>query len=340
MDHGGDITSAARSYGIDRQIMLDLSTGISPRSWPVPASLLDTADWRSLPQREDEAILKDAARKSWSLADNAAIAVAPGSQTLISLLPILRSRARVYIPDPAYTEHGEAWRNAGHHIITYPAGKLPHDPEDGSSPQVVIAVQPGNPLGETISVEALAEQADRLAEKGGLVVVDEAFIDLMPEMSLASFAGTPGLIVLRSFGKFFGLAGIRLGLAIGCMEDISILTRQLGPWSTSTPALKIGAAALSDTGFAEEQREFLAVSSQKLRAILDKHGLEVIGGTDLYALVEVQDAGGLHVHLAKRGIWTRIFSYAPQWIRFGLTGEVEAEQRLDAALSDWRQNSK
>jgi len=340
MDHGGDITSAAHRYGIAPEIMLDLSTGISPRPWPVPAALLDPAGWTSLPQREDEDRLKDAARQAWSLDRDAAIAVAPGSQILISLLPVLRSGARVWIPDPAYSEHGNSWRNAGHDIMTYPAGNLPDQLDAASSPQVLIAVQPGNPLGETIPPAILAEQAARLAGTGGLVVVDEAFIDLMPDMSLAPFAGRPGLIVLRSFGKFFGLAGLRLGMAIGYAEDIAVLEQKLGPWATSTPALNIGAAALSDTSFAEDQRSFLAISGQRLRTMLDKYGLEVIGGTDLYSLAEVPEAGRLHEYLARKGIWTRIFSYAPQWIRFGLPGEAEAEQRLDAALSDWRQNSK
>lgn len=340
MDHGGDIISAARRFGIDPGDMLDLSTGISPRPWPVPAPLHDPVQWQSLPQKEDEERLKDQARQAWSLADDAAIATAPGSQILISLLPMLRGGARVFIPSPAYSEHGKAWQNAGHEIITYPAGDLPACPGGGSVLEVLIAVQPGNPLGEVVPVAVLAERAAQLAEKGGVVVVDEAFIDVMPGMSLAPYAGRPGLVVLRSFGKFYGLAGLRLGMAIGCAEDIAKLELLLGPWATSTPALRIGAAAIADTAFAEDQRAFLAAGCLRLKAMLDRHGLAVIGGTDLFVLAEVPKAAALQDHLARQGIWTRVFPDAPGWIRFGLPGEAEDEGRLDRALTDWRQHSK
>jgi len=340
MEHGGDIISAARKFGLDPGDMLDLSSGISPRPWPVSASLHDPASWQSLPQQEDEDKLKDRARQAWSLADDAAIAIAPGSQILISLMPMLRGGARVFIPSPAYSEHGKAWQSAGHEIITYPAGDLPCSSGRADLPEVLIVVQPGNPLGEVAPVAALAERAAHMADKGGLVVVDEAFIDVMPGMSLASYAGRPGLVVLRSFGKFYGLAGLRLGMALGCAEDIAMLETLLGPWATSTPALRIGAAAIGDTAFAEHQRAFLAAASHRLSTTLKRHGLAVIGGTDLFVLADVPEAGRVQQHLARQGIWTRIFPYAPGWIRFGIPGEAEAERRLDAALTDWRQHSK
>jgi len=341
MDHGGDILSAAKRFGIDPRTMLDLSTGISPRAWPVPAELLAPADWKSLPQREDEEALMAAAGVAWALPREAALLAAPGSQILISLLPWLRRDARVFVPDPAYGEHARAWQNAGHEIMTYPAGLLPDmAAKTPGRTDVLIVVQPGNPLGETVPVKALVERAADLAESGGLVIVDEAFIDLMPAMSVAPHAGRPGLVVLRSFGKFFGLAGLRLGMALGSVGDIERLSALLGPWATSTLALRVGAAALADRDFAESQRAFLAAGSARFRKILEKHDIAVIGGTDLYALAEVKDAQRLQEFLARAGIWTRIFSYAPGWIRLGLPGDAAAEAQLDKALADWRKHSK
>ena len=311
-EHGGDLSELMHRYGHAPEDILDLSTGIAPRSWPIPFDLCDVAAWQPLPQARDEEALRQAARASLGLDAKAAICLAPGSQILINLVASLRPAGRVLIPEPAYAEHAAAWSRCGHDISYYDAGTCP----DGTS-GCVVAVQPGNPAGDHLPPDALAELAGRLAENDGLLVVDEAFADLIPGASLAPYCGAEGLIVLRSFGKFYGLAGLRLGLALGHREEMTRLTEMMGPWAVSTPALQIGAAALADIDFQEQQRQWTGRQHDALVAVLNRHGITRIGGTPLYVLAEVNDAASLQNHLG-RAIWTRVFSYHKGWIRFGL----------------------
>ena len=328
-EHGGDLSALMQRYGHAPADILDLSTGIAPRSWPIPSALCDVARWQPLPQARDEAALRQAAQASLGLDASAAICIAPGSQILINLVATLRPAGRVLIPEPAYAEHAAAWSRCGHDIGFYAAGTCP-DAASGC----VVAVQPGNPAGDHLPPAALAELAGRLAKKGGLLVVDEAFADLIPGASLAPYCGIEGLIVLRSFGKFFGLAGLRLGLALGPQQDITRLTEMMGPWAVSTPALQIGAAALADIDFQHQQRQWISRQHDSLVAVLDRHGIRRVGGTPLYVLAEVEDAASLQNHLAKAAIWTRVFAYHKGWIRFGLAADAAGLSRLDDALAD------
>lgn len=332
--HGGDLGDVISRFGFAPSEILDLSTGIAPRSWPVPPSLLNPADWQNLPQKADEEALKESARVALNLADNAHIALAPGSQILINLVAQLRPAHTVMIPDPAYAEHASAWRQAGHDIIRYPAGNLTEAAtrREGCS---LVAVQPGNPLGEVLAPADLAGFAERLHDQGGLVIVDEAFADLMPAVSLTPMAGMPGLIVLRSFGKFYGLAGLRLGLALGHEDDMQKLENLMGPWAVSTPALRIGAAALADQAFQDAQRHWLQAEHDKLVALLQRHQIKPVGGTSLYVLAEVENARALQDHLAAAAIWTRVFERNDRWIRFGLPGDDQGFDRLDQALASF-----
>ncbi|MGC6484385.1 MAG: threonine-phosphate decarboxylase CobD [Candidatus Puniceispirillales bacterium] len=334
--HGGDLEALMRRHGFAAEEILDLSTGIAPRSWPVPPSLLNPASWQPLPQSRDETALIEAARRSLNLDESAAVCLAPGSQILINLAARLRPPGQVLVPQPAYTEHERAWAACGHGIGHYEAGTQP----PSATADTVIAVQPGNPMGDHLPPEDWCDHADQLAEKGGLLVVDEAFADLIPEASLTRYCGREGLLVLRSFGKFYGLAGLRLGLAIGHQDDISRLQAMLGPWAVSTPALQIGAAALADTAFQEAQRQWIKAAHKQLVSVLEHHGITRIGGTGLYVLAAVDDAARLQDHLGKAAIWTRIFEGRPGWIRFGLPGDDTGLARLDAALADWREGIK
>lgn len=333
MEHGGNIRQAETRFGHAAGSMLDLSTGICPRSWPVPADLLNAADWRDLPQEEDEIALAEALRSSITVPDDAAILAAPGSQILISLMPLLGKAGPVHLPDPVYGEHAAAWQQHGFETRPHPAASLPV--MAGGS---LVVVQPGNPMGERHDPAAILAAAEVAAETGGLVVVDEAFADLDPAASVLPWASRPGLIVLRSFGKFYGLAGLRLGLAIGAAGDIARLRQLIGPWAVSTLALKIGTLALADHAFQHDQRDWIRDHHALLAAILDRHGLEAIGGTGLYTLIADDDASGLHRYLAEAGIWVRAFAREPRWLRFGLADRAGLE-RLDAALGCWRRRT-
>ena len=355
MKHGGNIRQAEAIYGHAFGTMLDLSTGICPRAWPLPLSkglpdggVLDTDTLRDLPQEEDEKALIDAFYKNTSVHGDAAVAIAPGSQILINLVPLLASKdggdarqgASVAIPNPAYGEHEQAWQHQGFVVQHYEAGKLPIACRDKSICQNLVIVQPGNPLGEVLDIDKVLDSVSTITrESGGLVVVDEAFADLMDEASLLPYAGRKGLIVLRSFGKFYGLAGIRLGFAAGNSDDINHLKNLLGPWAVSTPALRIGAAAIADRDFQDDQRQWIAKHYQSLLGMLENHGFMIIGGTGLYVLIEHDKAVDLHRHLGVAGIWTRVFEAQPKWLRIGLT-DADGREKLQAALADWCQQSK
>ena len=342
MKHGGNFTEAAQAFGLDASEIIDLSTGISPRSYPIEGFNLSARHWRDLPQAETEQALISAMRTAWNVDSDAEIVLTPGSGISINMAAVIwgqsrRDQSKVLIPAPVYSEHEIAWQSLGHGIEYYQAGTIPtlkreQSSEDASAPSIVIAVQPGNPLGNSAEPDEWLELIDELAEKNGLLVMDEAFIDLMPSKSLAPFAGRKGLMIIRSFGKFYGLAGLRLGAAIGHADDMALLKQFLGPWAVSTPALEIGLAAINDNHWAEGQRLWAKQEMAQLLETLSPSGLVHIGGTDLYALMEMQNAKNLHLHLAKHGIWTRIFEKYPHWIRFGLPMNTAERERLRQAL--------
>ncbi|HVI51800.1 MAG TPA: threonine-phosphate decarboxylase CobD [Candidatus Sulfotelmatobacter sp.] len=325
--HGGDLVSAELRFGRPELGWLDLSTGINPYAYPVPE--LAPARWERLPESSLEGALRLAAAETYGLPNPEQIVCAPGTQILIQLLPRLRPFSNVAIVGPTYGEHTTCWTNAGHQV-------LPCETLDRiGDAQVVVVVNPNNPDGHRHDPQRLLEIADDLARKGGLLVLDEAFCDVCPELSLASQAG-PGLLVLRSFGKFYGLAGLRLGFALCDKAQARLLRQVLGPWAVGGPALEIGRLALQDTAWAERTRHLLAQEAAQLDNLLVQSGFSVIGGTSLFRLVNASRAWALYEFLGQRGILVRPFTASPRWLRFGLPPGQTARDRLADALSEWR----
>jgi cobalamin biosynthetic protein CobC len=204
------------------------------------------------------------------------------------------------------------------------------DPSDRAD--VVIVVNPNNPTGRLISANALREVASKLARKGGLLIVDEAFIDVLPEAASLTGDLPPATIVLRSFGKIYGLAGLRLGFAIADSSLARRLRAELGPWAVSGPALAIGQTALRDESWLSETVTRLRSDQARLDRMLESAGFTLIGGTPLFRLVRHSGAIGVVENLGHHGIHVRAFSHEPQWLRFGLPGNEPARQRLSIAL--------
>src|SRR5580692_3875849 len=262
MKHGGDLTEAIARYGGSPQMWLDLSTGVNPWPWPIPAHL--PADiWQRLPSRADEEALVAAAREAYAVPAVAEIVAASGTQSLIQWLPRLASEGPVAIVEPTYNEHAPAWRMAGHEVIA--CADL-----DDLPPAVrhAVVVNPNNPNGRVISRAALARVAARLQERGGWLVVDEAFADIEPDISVIGLCPDLPVVVLRSFGKFYGLAGLRLGFAIASPDIARRMALALGPWACSGPALTIGAAALRDRAWAGRARLAIQREAGKVDAVL------------------------------------------------------------------------
>jgi cobalamin biosynthetic protein CobC len=324
VSHGGDLAAATARFGEPREGWLDLSTGINPCPYPLPP--LSESTWTRLPQRDRAAALLAAARRCYRVAPAAGLVAGPGTQAIIQWLPRLLPATRICVHGPTYGEHAAAWRDAGHAVA----------PDVEAAAAVEVFVNPNNPDGCVWPRDALLAAAARCAAAGGFAVVDEAFADLDPEAGLGPSSGTDGLMVLRSFGKFFGLAGLRIGFAFGDSTQIERLGRAMGPWAVSGPALEVAEAALSDTAWIEETRARLRSLRQRLDGVLGDAGLEILGGTDLFRLIRCDDAASLHAHLGARGILTRIFGDEPGWIRFGLPGDDTAFARLTQALASLR----
>jgi cobalamin biosynthetic protein CobC len=326
MKHGGDLTEAMAQHGGTPDDWLDLSTGINPRPWPVPA--LPDASWQRLPSHADETRLLDAARAAYNVPADVEIAVAPGTQMLIQWLPRLAPEGAVAIVSPTYNEHATAWNVAGHNVIAV-AG-LDAVPKHARH---VLIVNPNNPDGRIVGHAALAQIATTLQERGGWLVIDEAFADVDPASSAITLCRDLPVIVLRSFGKFYGLAGLRLGFVIGGPEIVQRCTAALGPWACSGPAIAVGAAALQDHVWAERTRTDLHRQAQQLDNVLRAAGFIIVGGTDLFRLAQHPHASLYHERLARKHIWCRSFDWASELLRFGLPGDDAGLARLASALA-------
>ena len=324
LEHGGRLRSAARQYGIPLADWIDLSTGINPQSYPVQA--IDPACWNRLPEENDG--LEAAAAAYYG---NDRLLALPGSQAAIQALPGLFSPVVVACLSPLYEEHPQAWERCGHKLR-----RLPNLPRmlAAMTPSVLLC-NPNNPTATSIPRETLLEAAEQLRKRGGWLIVDEAFGDPAPENCIASLAGSdaaPNLIVLRSLGKFFGLAGARVGFLFGERGKLDRLREVLGPWPVSHPSRAVAKQALQDSAWQAAARAKLAVDSQRLADMLAPLG--EVSRTALFCTVKTGQTDELFEHFAQRAILTRHYA-ATDLLRFGLP-EGEAQlQRLAAALAEW-----
>ncbi|TCS73943.1 L-threonine O-3-phosphate decarboxylase [Sulfuritortus calidifontis] len=323
LEHGGRLQRAAQQYGIPLGDWLDLSTGINPQAWPVPP--IPDSVWSRLPEEEDG--LTQAACDYYGSAHVLPVA---GSQAAIQALPHLRPRGRVGVISPGYAEHAHAWRVAGHNVMP-----LPHESPGRAigACDVVVLIQPNNPTGTRLPKEALLAWHAELSARGGWLVVDEAFMDATPEASLAAFTDRPGLIVLRSLGKFFGLAGARVGFVLARPDLLQRLAERLGPWPVANASRYIARQALRDTAWQQATRPRLQAASRRLAELLRENGLAAEGGCALFQWLRTESAHDIHKRLARRGILTRCFE-EPASLRFGLPGSEAEWARLASALSE------
>jgi cobalamin biosynthesis protein CobC len=304
--------------------LIDLSTGINPHPYPLPPLTPDL--FTRLPEPEAlERLAATAARGYGASADQ--VVVAPGTQSLLAPVLALAAPSRAAILGPTYAEHARVAALVGHRVEEVRAF------EALTGADLAIVVNPNNPDGRITSRLALLALAEVKRRRGGLVVVDEAFAEVGPPgLSVAPEVGRGDLVVLRSFGKFYGLAGLRLGFALAAAPLAARLRATFGPWPIAGPALAAGEAALADAGWAKAMREVLAQEAARLDLLLTDTGLEVVGGTSLFRLVRAAAAPGLADHLGRAGIVVRRFAEAPTSLRFGLPGNRAAWERLAAAL--------
>ena len=319
ISHGGGLIAARARFPMATAPWIDLSTGINPLPYPVPD--LRPEVYHRLPEPEEVRQLEAAAAQAYGVADPRTVVGAPGTQILISLLPHLLRPGRVAIVGPTYAEHAAAWAAAGRMVsVVADLASL-----DGAP--VAVLCNPNNPDGRRIHGTELAAFARRV----GVLIVDEAFADLEePGLSLAP-ALPPNAIVLRSFGKTYGLAGLRLGFAVASLSMARTIRNALGPWAVNGPAVALGTAALADAGWRDATRARLQADSTRLDALLMQGGLQVVGGTLLFRLAQHAGATAIFDRLGQAGILVRRFEAEPSWLRFGIPGG--GWERIEATLS-------
>ncbi|SLN72804.1 Histidinol-phosphate aminotransferase 2 [Roseovarius albus] len=307
-DHGGGLDAAMARFGGTRADWVDLSTGINPVPYPLPEISADA--WAALPDQKAEDQLIDAARRFWNVTDDLSLLAAPGASSLIAQLPCLipQGSKRVHIPTPTYNEHAAGFAAHGWNKVN-------------DTPDVRVIVHPNNPTGHWYGALDL---------DAPFTVIDESFADVAPERSMIGHANN-STIILKSFGKFWGLAGLRLGFAIGPSDLIERLSERLGPWAVSGPALRIATAALTDHGWATETRARLNDDAARLDNLMTKAGAELEGGISLFRLYRVDNATAWQERLAAHHVWSRIFPYSEHYLRLGLPTPQEWAQ-LETAL--------
>ena len=327
LEHGGRLREAAAHYQIPLENWLDLSTGINPESWPVPA--LSQSSWQRLPESNDG--LEAAAAAYYGNPNLLAVA---GSQAAIQLLPTLLPRAVIACISPLYAEHPQAWSQAGHKLRFLQNALLPR--ALAAATPYVLLCNPNNPTADRHPYDATVDAAKQLKKRGGWLIVDEAFIDPTPEYSLTPLAGTadaPNLIIFRSLGKFFGLAGARVGFLFAAPDILAKMAEAMGPWAIAGPSREAARLALSDTTWQNRMRPQLLAAGERLHQLLTPLG--EVKSTALFATLTSPHAGELHEALARQGILVRRFDQQPL-LRFGLPADEAGWQRLSKALSAWK----
>lgn len=319
--HGGRLAEARRKHPSAPTPWLDLSTGINPEGWRRGRAPL--AALARLPDPAEVAALEAAAAEFFGC-DPARVVAVSGAEAGLRLLPSVLDTARVAIASPTYGSHAEAWKLAGIRVTEVERSVLFRQPTDA-----FVVVNPNNPDGTLTSGAELVAGA-----AGRWLVIDESFIETAPEMSAIPVMGDR-TIVLRSFGKFHGLAGVRLGFVVASPELAARLRRRIGDWPVGADAIAMGIAAYGDMAWAERTRRRLARDAARLDGLLVEAGFEVIGGTSLFRLTRSGDAKRRANALAEQGVLVRIFAHDATLIRVGLPGRADWP-RLRAALETLR----
>ena len=321
IEHGGDLHEARRRFGEPDGGWIDLSTGINPN--PFPFTPPPAVCWQRLPEDGDG--LAETAAAVYGAPRSLPV---PGSQAAISWLPALWPPSRVAIHFPEYGEHAAAWGRAGHRVDRISRQRITDGPGADDPWRFLVLSNPGNPLGTLHAPDTLRAWRTALEARGGALVVDEAFMDAQKEaLSLAPEAGGPGLVVLRSLGKFYGLAGARLGFALAEPRILEPLAARLGPWPVAGPTRTVALQALRDENWRAAERHRLTEAAARLDGLLAQEGWTARGACPLFRWVAVEKPAAAQSRLAQGGVWTRRFD-DPPGLRIGLPGPEEAWQRL------------
>ena len=315
-DHGGNLDTAMAKWGGSPEEWIDLSTGINSSPYPLPE--FDDRAWADLPMRSDIELLRETARMAYGCA--AGVLPVAGAQAAIQMIPVSRKPGLVRVLGPTYNEHAASFARSGWTVETV------ERPTALDGADAAVVVNPNNPDGRVLAPEQLRAISTRV----GLLVVDESFVDPRPDISLAREI-PDNTLVLRSFGKFYGLAGLRLGFVLGGEVRLAALAELAGPWPVSGVAIRVGQVALADGAWRKATAARLARDAGRLDDLAKTGGWEVVGGSELFRLYRVPDADDAQVQLASERVWSRTFQYSKDWLRLGIPGP-DHWLRVEAAL--------
>lgn len=321
-DHGGNLDTAIARFGGAAADWLDLSTGINPTSYPLPQLAADC--WRELPSENALAGLRLAAQEAYDTP--ARVIPMNGAQAVIQVVPRLRPPGRAAVLAPTYNEHAAALRACGWQVDEVPTC----DAMAGAD--LAVAVNPNNPDGQRHAPGAMRRLSDRV----GLLVIDESFADADPQFAFAPHLTQENVVVLRSFGKFYGLAGVRLGFALAHGALADRLAEQAGPWPVSGPSIEIACKALADRTWQRQAIETLQAGASRLDALANRTGWQLAGGTPLFRTYAAPSAVAAQETLATHRVWSRIFPYSDHWIRLGLADDPARWEQLAKAMEAMR----
>lgn len=329
--HGGNLDVAKQLFPHVTVPWLDLSTGINPFSYPIPS--IDTGLYQHLPMQAHEEALKDVAARYYGCINKDYVAIAPGTQILIALMPYVIPVHEVCVLCPTYGEHLFSWQHAGvklskiYDLDTFV--KCAQKPK-----RIGVICNPNNPDGRLLSKERLNFILGKWNGMGNYLMIDEAYMDFVNESMVSAFP-CDHLIILRSFGKTYGLAGLRVGFLLAQPKIIQKIQYLLGHWCVGGPALHIAMLALQDYQWFTETKQRLCEQQERLNKLLASYKLSCIGGTLLYRLIHYENATSLWYHLASQGIWLRRFDYNHTWLRWGLLYKESDWQRVKMGLSTY-----
>ncbi|PPD43189.1 MAG: threonine-phosphate decarboxylase [Methylocystis sp.] len=322
--HGGRLDAARRRYPDAPQPWIDLSTGISPHPYPLPSVAPEA--WTRLPDEDAFAAFEAAARGAYRASAELAVTPGAGAQAFIQMLPRIFPAQRVAVLGFTYAEHAACWSAAGATVAAV------ETPDALAAADVGVIVNPNNPDGRMLAPREIMALAREMTRKGGLLVVDESFMDFTPASSVVPYITAERIVVLRSLGKAYGLAGMRLGVAICAAPHAALIRAALGPWAVSGPALAIGARALADSRWLHAAAAACATEAARLDGALARANFSILGGTQLFRLARHERAMDRFARLCEAGVLVRPFPEKPEWLRFGLPGGEDAWRRLSAAL--------
>jgi threonine-phosphate decarboxylase len=348
--HGGDVRVLAARAGCDPSALLDFSANVNPLGPPdgVRDVLRRLAGDPSELTRYPDPTYADlrAAFGATNGVDPDRIVVANGSAALVGALVRALGPARCILPVPAFSEYHKALRDAAVDSIEVGLTRETYEPDVGAlvraahetGATLCILSNPNNPTGALASREAIVELERSLRAEKCRLVVDEAFIDYVPDASCIPLATEA--IVLRSLTKFYAIPGVRIGYAVAPKSLATAIAGALPSWPVGAIEARVALAALDDPTYASHARATNAYERERMRGALMRLGFHIVPAAANFLFVDVApartSARGLADDLLERdGIAVRVcddFSGLPAatFVRVAVKGGDDNERLLEA----------